>query len=136
MQAISQNFPKFPSGENHDCDNSLSEQQRAAIVLLASGKTYGAAAQAIGVDRRTLFNWRRDPAFADALRRFRHEAWHSAVDQLRALVHPALKVLTEELSAPNNRSRFRAAVAVLRAANIRSVAPRLDDESLDETPRG
>jgi hypothetical protein len=36
-------------------------------------------------------------------------------------VHPALDILEEQLSDPYDRSRFRAASAVLRLADLRQV---------------
>ena len=52
----SQNLP-FPS-------ESLSERQHAAVTLLISGKTYTAVADELGIDRRTLWEWRQLPAFS------------------------------------------------------------------------
>src|SRR5438045_3704415 len=53
-KGTSQNLPKPPTFEN------LSEKKRAAVELLALGTSYTATAKAVGVDRRTIFEWRQD----------------------------------------------------------------------------
>lgn len=45
----------------------LTERQHAAVALLVSGKTYSAVAEELGIDRRTLWEWRQTPAFFDAV---------------------------------------------------------------------
>jgi transposase-like protein len=112
--SIPQNSPQFPTGRN-----SLSTQQLAAIELLAIGKSYSAVANAISVDRKTLYNWRKESQFAGELEERTSELWVGASDRLRALVHPAMDVLEKQLNDQYDRARFQAATALLKLANLR-----------------
>ena|SRR5438105_878240 len=123
---ISQNFPEFPAGENDLSDKPLSDRQINAVYDLLSGKSLHEVAEEIGVDRRTLYNWRRDPRFIAELRYARRDLWQDAADQIRALIHPAIHVLSRELHNNYDRARFRAAATILRLSNLRSAVP-VDD---------
>ena len=79
----------------------------------------GDTARAIDVDDKTLYNWRRDAAFVEALDARRAELWDDAAQRLRAMVHPSLDILEQDLANRHERARFRAATAVLRLADLR-----------------
>ena len=121
--AASQNFSQLPtSAENHD---DLTDRQRNAIELLIAGKSDTAVGEAIGVSRRTVYAWRQSEPFQEELERRRHETLDAAADRLRALVHPAIDVLEEEVRDPHDRARMRAVGVILRVANLgKLVAPR------------
>lgn len=55
----------------------LSQRQLAAVGLLCRGWNSVKTAQAIGVTRQTVWEWKRDPKFADALTRFSAEMLQS-----------------------------------------------------------
>jgi len=118
----SQNTPKNPiSKSSSQLDPpGLNEKQQAAIELLAVGKSYVLAAKEAGVDRRTLFTWRQDELFQSELRRRHHEVWGDVTERLRMLVDPSVEVLAEHLNDRYDRSRFRAATAILKLANLRN----------------
>jgi hypothetical protein len=146
-QIVSQNFPEFPtSGEcNVKAGNAggvgkaaggasidgageaaapLSEKQRAAIALMLAGKSFAAVAQTLEIDRRTLFNWRRDEAFREDMDRRREELWGELIDRIRGLVLPSLDILERELADRYDRTRHRAAATLLHLSNVRKhVAP-------------
>ncbi len=48
-------------------DGKLSPMMLMAAELLGSGKTRREAAEAIGVSERSIYNWRNDPAFREAV---------------------------------------------------------------------
>ncbi len=106
--------------ENHDV---VSDSQRIAIELLLAGKTLATVAERVQVDPRTLYRWRRDEAFRAELHRRRLELWNGAAERLRALVHPALDVLEQEVHDVYDRSRVRAAGLILRFADLRKCVP-------------
>jgi len=87
--------------------------------LLVLGNALGQTADAIDVDAKTLYNWRQDPAFIEALQARREELWEQAAQRLRAMVHPSLDILQQDLGNRHDRARFRAATAVLRLADLR-----------------
>ena len=61
----------------------LNDKQYAAIAILAQpkrgGLTYDQVAEQVGVDRSTLYLWRRNDAFNDELKR---EIMRSTIDRL------------------------------------------------------
>jgi hypothetical protein len=109
----SQNFPEFPTAENH-----LSDKQRLAVELLAAGRSLTGTAEALGIDRRTLYNWRQDETFGQVLSERRREFRSVASDRLGALLEPALDVLEQQLKDRYDRVRFRAAATILRLARV------------------
>jgi AcrR family transcriptional regulator len=81
--------------------------------------------EAVGVDRRTLYRWRKEEAFAEALAQRREEIWSGAAERLVSLVDPAIDVLQRQLRDRHDRSRFRAAAAILRLVDVRkAMSPR------------
>jgi transposase-like protein len=106
----------------------LNERQRAAIELLAMGKSFKAAAKALGVDARTIFNWRKDELFQSELDRRHQELWGNVTDRLRLLVDPSLEVMAEHLNDAFDRNRYLAAATILRLAKV-GARDRSRDES-------
>jgi hypothetical protein len=119
LQTVSENVPECPTGEN-----ALSPKQNAAIELLLLGRNMRDIAEAIGIDRRTLFRWRQDELFREELDQRRCELWSVAADRLKALVHPSLDVLEKELSDRFDRTRHRAAATILRLSDLRKAMHR------------
>lgn len=67
----------------------LTEKQRLALELLTSGKgyTYKAIAAEVGVNPKTLWDWRNEPEFThfqDALKQLNDERWLATIDAARA----------------------------------------------------
>jgi len=95
-------------------------EQENAIELLILGKTDREVAEAVGVARQTVTEWRNKNAVFEAeLNRRRRELWSGYADALRALVRRALEVLAEDLENERDlRLRQSAAVHVLRAVGM------------------
>ena len=110
---------KWNIGENGL--NSLSDQQRTAIEMLVIGKALSEISKTLDIGRTTLYRWRQDAAFREAIDERRREFWEGAGDRLKDLVHPSLEVMAEHLADRYDRARFRAASAVLRLAGTRRV---------------
>lgn len=116
---MSQDVSKCPVSENE-----LSEAQESAAAMLAVGKRQQDVAQALGIDRRTLFRWRRERAFKRALNAGRRELWSSASDRIRAMLGQSVDVLEQQLGDRYIPSRVRAATTILRLAGVgKSVPP-------------
>lgn len=101
----------------------LTERQRTAMGLLLLGTSLGAVARTLGIDPSTLYRWRHDETFSAELDLRRRELWDGAAERLRALVHPAIDVLEEEVHDEYDRSRIRAAGMILRLADLRKCVP-------------
>lgn len=104
-------------------DGRLTAQQAMAAVMLAMGETVVAVARAIRVNRPAIYQWRKIPAFAEALNNIvieRAEAMIARLDEAQTL---ALAVLIEGLKAdtvakdgsliPDWPTRVRCAEALL-----------------------
>src|SRR5438034_5965059 len=101
------------------CENGLNEQQQTAIEMLILGKAVGAVAKALQIAPSTLYRWRQDELFREALDARRAEVWGGATDRLKDLVHPSIEVMAEHLADRYDRARFRAASMVLRLVNLK-----------------
>src|SRR5438874_7132257 len=111
--SMSQNVPPCPV-----LKNSLNEKQLAAIEMLVAGGSLSTIATTIGVDRRTLYRWRKDGEFLEVLNARRREVWGDVVGRLRDLTHPSLEVMAQQLEDRYDRARFRAAALILRLAHL------------------
>lgn len=77
-----------------DKTRQLSQEQMNAIEHLLQGRSDRAAAEAVGVSRQTVWEWRNhDPLFIADLNRQRYEMWKEAHERLKSLANRALDVL-------------------------------------------
>jgi hypothetical protein len=122
--SIPPDSPEFPIG-----GDALNERQHAAIELLVLGLATGQVAQRLDIDRKTLFNWRQNESFQRELQRKRQELWSEVGHRIRALAHPSLDEMERQLSDPYDRTRFGAAVTILKLSNIGKACEKLDEKS-------
>jgi hypothetical protein len=115
---VSENFRDFPISKN--ARSALSDAQHAAVAMLAMGKSFPHVAEEVKVDVRTIYNWRKLPAFRRALRKRREEIWHESADRLRAMLTRSLDIVEEQLAVRYEPSRVRAANMVLRHTGVRA----------------
>ena len=114
---------------NGQSQRKLSEQQRAAVELLAAGKTDKEAARALSLPGDAVVKWRmHDPVFQAALNACRAEAWRASIDLLRSMVPKALGALAEELNRAGNVRRCKIAVDILRLAKLTDISPQGPEE--------
>jgi hypothetical protein len=107
----------------------LSEQQQAAVELLAAGKTDKDAARALNLSTFSVAKWRMyDPVFQATLNACRAEAWRAGMDRLRSMVPQALDTLADELSRADNPERCKIALDILRLAKLSDIAPKGPEE--------
>jgi transposase-like protein len=112
---VSRRMPTIPDTEKV----CLTAQQELAVDLLATGKTITEAANALGVTRQTVSEWRnQNPVFEAALNERREELWSGMSDRLRALLPKVIGVLEQAVE----RGDLRVAVAVLRAAGLHGLS--------------
>jgi len=103
-----------------DKTRQLTIEQQNAIDLLLQGKSDREVAEAVGVARQTVTEWRnRNALFVAELNRRRQEVWGSQTERLRQLVIQAVNVLEEDLQQNQDRRlRQAAAVHILRAVGL------------------
>jgi predicted DNA-binding protein (UPF0251 family) len=108
----------------------LSIEQLNAIELLITGSPDADVAQAVGVSRQTVWDWRNhDDEFAAQLERKRKALWASHEDNLRSLISKAIDILRQGMASDDERIKQAAAVHVLRCVGIygNSIEPVGDD---------
>jgi hypothetical protein len=104
--------PQIP--QDSPSDESLTAKQLAAVGLLAAGKAYTDVAAELGVDRKTVWSWRRDPAFAAALSAELEDLREAIQTRVLALADKALNALEQTLdSGDSDSARVAAARLVL-----------------------
>lgn len=103
-----------------DKTRQLSIQQQNAIDLLVQGKSDRETAEAIGVSRQTVTNWRNNnTVFIAELNKQRKAVWGAQVDRIRYLISAALDVLEEDLKDTENKQlRQKAAIHILQAVGL------------------
>lgn len=101
-------------------ESELAPRQVAALSVIASGGTLSAAAAAGGVDRATLYRWRKeDPQFIAALNAWRGEQVLHVKDKLLGMAQAASDAVCAELASGNGRLGLR----VLRELGCAAAGP-------------
>lgn len=97
-------------------DDNLSPKQERVIVALLHEPTLPRAAQAVGVNEKTVYRWMNEPAFSEVYRRTRREAFGQAValtQKYAAMAVQTLAKLMMDTSTPAH-VRVTAAATLLR----------------------
>jgi DNA-binding CsgD family transcriptional regulator len=94
----------------------LTQRQQAAVELLLRGHSDQETAAQLGVDRGTIFRWRKSIAFARELDRQRQLRFERAAHQMQSMVPTALAILQKQLESGDPRQSMRAASILLRFA--------------------
>lgn len=95
--------------------NNLTGKQDAAIASLLSEPTVDKAADAVGVNRRTLYRWLDEPAFIAAFQKARRQTFTHAVSMAQKYAPMALNnlaMIANDKAAPHS-ARVSASKAVL-----------------------
>jgi len=112
---------------------ALSIEQLNAVDLLVLGKPDREVAEAVGVHRCTIWEWRtKNPYFVAELNKRRKEVFGRCVDKLRNLLPRALETLENELANPDCKDRAKIAFEVVRLAGLGADALTPGDEDADE----
>lgn len=97
----------------------LPDNQMVALKALLKGESNSDAARAAGVDRRTVYRWRQQPAFQAELHRIQSCVSASLRKRAAALAEESIKVLSEKLS----RGDVNTALGLLKATRILNGQP-------------
>jgi hypothetical protein len=98
---------------------TLNVEQESAIDALLTGASDREAAEAVGVTRQTVTEWRNHhPAFTEELYARRQRIWAHSLDKLRGMIPLALNILSEDLKSENAEVKRQAAIHVLKAVGI------------------
>ena len=102
-----------------ETDKNLQPEQEKAIVLILTGATDQAVAEAVGVTRQTVNTWRHHNAdFMAVLNQQRAAIWAAHVERLRGLATGAIDVLEEALEGRELHARRQTAVHILKACGL------------------
>ncbi len=97
----------------------LSIEQVNAIEHLLQGKSDKAVAEAVGVSRQTVWEWRnRDPLFIAELNQQRSEMWYEVRERLKSLANRALDVVELQLGSGDPKATLAAAKYVLQGTRL------------------
>jgi DNA-binding CsgD family transcriptional regulator len=97
---------------------NLSDTQLNAIDLLLQGYNETQTAQALSINRRTLYHWKtHDEDYREALAEARHQFHATVTDRLESIVFKATSTLVKFLEDPTDASRMKAAQILLNVAS-------------------
>ena len=101
-------------------NSQLSDRQRLAIDFLVLGHSETAVAEALHIDRKTLYRWRHDddPQYRDTLGDRRKELLDTTADRFRTMLTTALDTFARHLKDPYAPTAHRAARSLLALAAI------------------
>lgn len=102
-----------------DKTRQLSIEQENAVEHLLQGRSDRATAEAVGVSRQTIWEWRNhDPLFIAELNRQRSEMWREARERLKSLANRALDVVELQLGSSEPKAALAAAKYVLQGTQL------------------
>jgi hypothetical protein len=102
-----------------DKTRQLSIEQQNAIDNLLQGQSDRAVAEAVGVSRQTVWEWRnRNPVFIAELNRRRFELWDEAQERMKSLANRALDVVELQLGSGDPKASLAAAKYVLQGTQL------------------
>jgi hypothetical protein len=102
-----------------DKTRQLSIEQENAVEHLLQGKSDRAVAEAVGVSRQTVWEWRNnDPLFIAELNRQRSEMWREARERLKSLTNRALDVVEVQLDSSDPKVSLVAAKYILQGTRL------------------
>ena len=98
-----------------DKTRQLSIEQANAIEHLLQGQSDRAVAEAVGVSRQTVSEWKNhDPLFVAELNRQRSEMWKEARERMKALANRALDVVELQFDSDDPKAALAAAKYILQ----------------------
>jgi hypothetical protein len=89
----------------------VTPRQAHAITLLLSEPTVQKAADALGINDRTLFRWLQEPAFAAAYRAARRQAFQQAMGLTHRYVPYAVQTLVKVMADPKSPAGAKVSAA-------------------------
>jgi hypothetical protein len=102
-----------------DKTRQLSIEQESAIEHLLQGKSDRAVAEAVGVTRQTVNEWRNnDILFIATLNRERSELWKGSRERLKDLTGQAVDVLEQQLGNGDPKVALAAARHILQGNKL------------------
>lgn len=114
------------------CDG-LSTKQENAIVALLNEPSVAKAAQASGLNQKTIHRWLDEPVFSRAYRKARRESFAQAVAATQRYAPVAVQTLAKIMADPtlSASARVSAATALLKfsreSIELDDLATRVDD---------
>lgn len=108
-------------GEVINLDETLSSRQRAAVLLLAQGHSYGDTSARTKVSIGTIYNWKsQNAAFRSQLETLQRQLYTEGVKNLHALVSQATETLRAVMAADDasHRDKVSAARTVYQYAGL------------------
>ena len=102
-----------------DKTRQLSIEQANAIEHLLQGQSDRAVAEAVGVSRQTVSEWKNhDPLFIAELNMQRSEMWREARERMKSLANRALDVVELQLGSSEPKAALAAAKYVLQGTQL------------------
>ena len=102
-----------------DKTRQLTQEQLNAVEHIIQGKSDRAVAEAVGVARQTIWEWRNnDILFIATLNRERSELWKEARYRLKDLTGQAVDVLEQQLGSDDPKIALAAARHILQGNKL------------------
>ena len=98
----------------------LSIEQQNAIEFLIQGRSDRSVAEAVGINRSTLYEWRKNPIFVAALNKQRNEMWKESRERLKTLAGSALDTIERQLANDDGRIALAASKLILQNNQTRN----------------
>lgn len=107
---------------NDTAANRLTRRQKRLIPLLVSMPSEQQACDAAKISRSTLYSWKHQQTFTDALRLAQDEAFADSLSKVKVNASAAVETLLELMRAGKQDVRARCAALILEhALKIRQV---------------
>ena len=111
---------------------NVSPAQTLALTALLAGQSISEAAEAAGVDRRTVHRWKSEEAFSEALADGQHQIMAECSDRLAGLAERAVEVVEAAIAAQKSHVALRVldALGLMSRRTIVSVSSPIHTETI------
>jgi len=112
---------------------TLTQKHRAALDMLAAGKSDSEVCYALKIDASTLYRWKHNnPIFVAELNRRHQELWNDLAADLRLTVGKAIRTIDLQLRCANDLARLRAARTLIQLIKADRLSPENAPTHIDD----
>ena len=119
------------AGDKLQPPNELQQRQLKAMEMLLQGQSDAQVAKAIGVNRVTVYRWRRSHSFATIIENYRQAILKQSINRLQLMLEPAIDQLQRQIHSDDPKACLRATALLLRVASPLSLQRAAQDEDRD-----
>ncbi len=112
--------------------NSLELKQEKALMLIVQGKTNTEIAEILGIDRVTLWRWKKDLCFQEELNRIKNGINRALWFKQKKLLDKCQEIIKEELNNKESKNKLNIALSIWKTFKNDDIKYKESSDPLDD----